>query len=456
MSFFNVPIHIDHAATAPALSAQIEAAVRQGILGGTIPAGAKLPPARILARELGINPVTVVTAYRHLTATGLTASRIGSGTYVCQPLSGTAPAAAAPAPEHLLPEEAAFPTAAIKRIMTHILDTEGARAFGYDDGGGYEPLQRALRRLLTDTGVALDGRELVIFSGAQQGLSVIIHALVQRDDWVLVERPTYPGILRLLQRAGARLACMDMTADGPDLRACERLFKTRPVKLLYAMPTYQTPTGLCYGAAARRRLLELCREHGVMLVEDDARSDLDYGHGRRPPLVCEARTTDALLYLKSFSQLLMPGFRLAFCLAPKPVAAVLRQAKQETDLATSGFFQRVLYYFLENGYCQEHVARLETGIQKHFRQALAAARRELLPGGFRILPAEGGGYLWVQLPAGTESRAFLRGCIERQVRILPGADFAPDASADDCFALPVGRLPPPELERTLAELCGRR
>jgi len=124
MSFFNVPIHIDRAATAPALSAQIAAAVRQGILGGTIPAGAKLPPARILARELGINPVTVVTAYRHLTAAGLTASRVGSGTYVSQLLSGTA-TEAVPGTDDLLPEEAVFPTAAIKRIMTHILDTEG-------------------------------------------------------------------------------------------------------------------------------------------------------------------------------------------------------------------------------------------------------------------------------------------------------------------------------------------
>jgi len=147
--------------------------------------------------------------------------------------------------------------------------------------------------------VELAGRDLVIFSGAQQGLSVIIQALVQRNDWALVERPTYPGILRLLQRAGAQLASMDMTATGPDLRACERLFKTRPVKLVYAMPTYQTPTGLCYDAAARVRLLELCREFGVMLVEDDARSDLDYGHGRRPPLVCETRPTDNILYLKA-------------------------------------------------------------------------------------------------------------------------------------------------------------
>jgi len=152
----------------------------------------------------------------------------------------------------------------------------------------------------------------------------------------------------------------------------------------------------------------------------------------------------------------MPGFRLAFCLAPKPVAAVLRQAKQETDLATSGFFQRVLYYFLENGYFKEHVARLETGMQKHFRQALAATRRQLAPAGFRILPAEGGGYLWVQLPPGTEPRAFLRACVEHQVRILPGADFAPDATAGDCFALPVGRLSLPELERALAELRARR
>lgn len=449
----NVAIHLRQEAGAPPLSAQIAAAVRQAVAGGTLAAGGRLPPARALARQLGVNPVTVVTAYRHLAASGLVISRVGSGTYVTRRLSGgPAAAAAAPDPAAQLPEESVFPVTVMKRIMTHILDTEGAQAFGYDDVGGYEPLKEALRRLLAEGAVPQEGRDVVIFSGAQQGLSVIVQAFVQRDDWVLVERPTYPGILRLLQRTGAQVACLDLGAAGPDVRALERLLRTRPIRLFYAMPTFQTPTGVSYPPSARRRVLELCRRHGVMIVEDDARSGLDYGNGRRRPLVCDTRPGDSYLYLRSFSHLLMPGFRLAFCLAPAAQAAVLRQAKQESDLATSGFFQRVLYYFLENHYLGEHRRRLETRLKAHFRAALRLVRRDLLPAGFRLVEPDGGGYLWLQLPPGTDTHRFFRACSGRQLQVIPGAEFATDASTSGAFALPVGHLSPAALAATVEVL----
>jgi len=447
MELLNVPIQIDPADRRPRYR-QIAEAVQAQLRDGQARAGLKLPPARLLAARLKVNPGTVVQAYRFLTAEGWVESRVGSGTFVCERLEDPAPAK--PALEERLPE--LFPTATLKRVISHILNTDCARAFSYDDIAGYPPLLESLRSYLRSAGIEAGEDELVIFSGAQQGLSVIVQALLQRGDWVLVERPTYPGILRLLQRVGAQVEAVDLGADGPDLRACERILRTRPVRLFYTMPVYQNPTGICYSADKKRALLDLCATHGVTLVEDDSLSDLDYGSGRPLPLRAVAGAGHDLLYLKSLSRLLMPGFRLGFCLTPPATAARLRRAKEEADLFTSGFFQRVLHLFLRHGYLAEHVRRLETSERRHFRAALNTAHRVLDPAAFRLLEPAGGPRLWVQLPPGVDPARFAMLCIERHLPATPGAEFAPDGSTAGWLSLLFGHVRIPDWERQLRGL----
>ncbi len=447
-------LRVDPAADIP-LYRQIATGLEQAIRDSRAAAGTRLPPARDLARQLHVNLVTVMTAYRHLVKHGWVESRVGSGTYVCarlDDLSRTAtPGGPVPGPAPL------FPTDVLRRIIDHILDTEGSAAFGYDDPGGYPPLQASIREYLHSAGIEADGSEIVIFSGAQQGLSVIVQALVQRGDWVLVERPTYPGILRLLQRAGAQIAPVDVEPDGLDLKAVRRLLRTRPIRLAYVMPTYQNPTGVCYSDAMKQELAALCAAQSTTLLEDDSLSDLDYGNGRHRPLRAVA-PGDAGLYLKSFSRLLMPGFRLGFCLSPAPVAAMLRKAKEETDLFTSGFFQRVLHLFLRHGYLAEHVARLETAERAHFQACLRSAQAILGPAGFALTLPAGGPRLWVGLPRGVDPERFRRAAQQHALPFAAGGDFAVDGATATCLSLTFGGVAPAEWARqlrALARLAGK-
>jgi DNA-binding transcriptional MocR family regulator len=464
----NVVIQLDPNAKTP-LAEQIAEGIRVRVRGGALAAHARLPPARALAKRLGVNPATVAAAYRKLAAEGRVEARVGSGTYVCPQLDIPGAPVAESAPTGVGGGEI-FPTAVLKRIIGHILDREGAGAFGPTGVAGHPPLLDELRGYLRENAVELGGDELVIFSGAQQGLSVIVQALLHRDDWVVVERPTYPGILRLLQRAGARIEAVDLLADGgPDLRALERLFRTRPIRMFYAMPVYQNPTGACYPPEARRRLLELCAKHGVTLVEDDSQSDLDFGGGQFHPLRAEVSAvvpgkratrnaqheTPEIIYLKSFSRLLMPGFRLGFCMAPPRVAEQLRRVKEESDLFSSGFFQRVLHLFLHHGYFREHLARLQALEAARFGEAVRRVEKELLPRGFRWLRPQGGPRVWLQLPAGTAAAAFFAESAKRGLPLKPGAEFAPDGSTTDWFALETADLagrPGTELVRALAAM----
>ena len=506
----NVVIQLERESKTP-LAEQIADGIRQRIRANVVPPHAKLPPARTLAKRLGVNPATVVAAYRKLAAEGWVESRVGSGTYICPQLDipaaglvpagerlGTGPRAASSSHFNLRstgarPVEAGggsateiFPTGVLKRIIDHILDREGARAFGYTEVAGHPPLLDALRGYLREGGIAQGDDEIIIFSGAQQGLSVIVQALLHPGDWVAVERPTYPGILRLLQRAGACVEAVDLLPDGaPDLRALERLFRTRPIRLFYGMPVYQNPTGACYPPEARRSLLELCAKHGVTLVEDDSQSDLNFGNGifhplrayqapstkyeapstkhQAPSTKYEAPSTKhqapstkhevaEIIYLKSFSRLLMPGFRLGFCLAPPRVAAMLRRVKEESDLSTSGFFQRVLHLFLHHGYFREHLTQLQAMESARFAEAVKHVENELLPAGFRWLRPQGGARIWLQLPAGTDAAAFFAESARRGLLLKPGAEFAPDGATADWFAVETAALtgrPGAEFARTL-------
>ena len=427
---------------------QIAQAVQEQIRHGRLHAGDKLPPARELAARLAINVVTVVTAYRHLAADGWVDSRVGSGTYVSPPFSDPVTASPVAIPD----AEKLFPVDALKRIMNHVLDTEGVQAFAYDEVAGYEPLRQTIRDYLMQNGFAPGRDEIVIFSGAQQGLSILVRVLVQRGDWVLVERPTYPGILRLLQRAGAQIEAVDLDRDGPDLRACAQIFRTRPVRLMYTMPVYQNPTGICYAGERQRQLLQLCREYGVTVIEDDAMSDLDFGRGRGQPLRLLSGPDGNVIYLKSFSHLMLPGFRLGFCLAPVKQAAAVVRAKEEADLFTSGFFQRVLRQFLEQGYFAVHLKRLEAVERKRFNAALRTAEEILEPAGFIILPPAGGTRLWCQLPPGTDPRRCFPECVRQEIKVQPGAEFAVDDSTAGGCCLSFDRLSSPEWRQTLVKL----
>jgi len=416
------------------VAAQIVQALTAAMAGGELAAGARLPSTRMLARQLGVNPLTVAAAYRRLAAAGLVAARVGSGTRV-SPLAALPPPPAGGGGGAGDPVAARFPLERLRRIMDQVLATAGAAAFGYDDPGGLPEFKAAVCAYLAGRGIAAAAERLVVISGAQQGLSVLVQALIRRGDWVLVERPTYPGMLRLLQRAGAQVEGVDLTPEGPDLRVVERLFQTRPVRLFYTMPAYHNPTGFCQPPAVMDRLLELCRRHGVTLVEDDAGSDLDYGLGRPPGFAQRAAPGDDLIHLKSFSQLLLPGLRLGFCLAPERTAALLRQVKQESDLMTSGFFQRVLCQFLANGWFDDWLRELEALERERFAALLAVAAG-LREAGFQVAPSRGGLRLWVRLPPGTAAERFLATATARALPVRGAAEFATDGAAlGDWFVL---------------------
>jgi DNA-binding transcriptional MocR family regulator len=421
---------LDRSADTP-LYIQLADSLREAIASGAYPAGGRLPAVRPLAGKLDLNPSTVVAAYRILEQEGRLRTRPGSGVYV---ETGGAAAEGGPAGPALEPATGAagrppvridlaaaappagrFPIGDIKRLMNEVLDRDGGAAFEYQESGGYRPLRAAAAdHFAAAHGFRPDVADIHIVSGAQQGIDLAAKALLAPGDWALTENPSYRGAVDVFWSRGARVEGLEIGPGGvdPDELAAAAL-RRRP-KLFYLMPCFQTPTTVSYTPEVRRAVLASAAAADFYLVEDDSFSDLAYAPapgGFRPfPLKAED-AAGRVLYIKSFSKILMPGLRLACLVAPAALRQRIERAKLSSDLSSNGFLQRMLELYLSRGDHERHAERLRAAYGER-RDLAVAALAPLVRRGARCSSPAGGLHLWLELPpdvAARDLQAYARG-----------------------------------------------
>ncbi len=430
-------MELDKSETAAPLYQQLADGIARLIADGHLPANSKLPPIRKLAGQAGVNPATVVTAYKHLESKQMAYSRIGSGTFV-SPL----PVEQAPEPvanlnirpyhsginlenainfaNTSLPHEM-FPVAAFKRAFDEVLEREKGGAFSYMDIMGHEPLRALLCGYLESCGIKTSVENVQIISGAQQGVDLISKAILRFGDVVFVVKPTFYGAAGAFLSRGGKLVEIPLLEDGMDIAALENYLKLYQPKLIYMTAYFQTPTGVSYSLEKKRRLLELAEQYGAYIIEEDDYYDFHYG---AEPLV-SLKALDyknRVIYIKSFSKILMPGLRMGLIVLPKKIRQAVMEAKYTTDHSSSGFMQRAMEYYLrENGW-ETHGAQMRQYGGAKYRRALSAARKYL--GGLaRYGKPEGGVSLWLELPEGVSAEGFCGKMLEKNVVLTPGSQY---------------------------------
>lgn len=415
------------------LAEQIAACIRQGELK----ADSKLPPIRKLAEHLGVNTVTVVSAYKHLESKQMVYSRMGSGTYV-SPL----PIEEVPEPvvsenirsfdigvsfENAInfadtsPPHSLFPTDEFKKAFNQVLDREKGSAFGYMDSMGYAPLRQQLCYYLEDYGIKTDVGNVQIISGAQQGIDIISKAMIRYGDVVFVEKPTFYGAAGAFLSRGAKLVEVPLEEDGMQMDVLEDYLKLYHPRFIYMMAYYQTPTGYSYSLEKKRRLLELADKYDTFILEED--SFYDFHYAKEPLVPLKALDyRNRVVYIKSFSKILMPGLRMGLMVLPKRIAQAVAQAKYTTDISTSGFIQKAMTLYLEENSWKKHNEEMRKYEQEKYRHAIRYAGKYLSGRAEFGLP-QGGISLWIGLPELIEAQAFCSRMLEKHVILTPGSQF---------------------------------
>jgi 2-aminoadipate transaminase len=314
-----------------------------------------------------------------------------------------------PAPELL-------PVAELADCARAAIENDGQTILNYGPAGGYEPLRRWLGEL---HGVEL-GR-VVLTNGSLQGLAFLAARLAPRGR-VLVEVPTYDRPLKLLAELGAEVSGIPLDDEGIDVDALETdLGQGSQASFLYTIPTFQNPSGRTLPAERRRRLVELAREHDLLIVEDDPYGRIRF-EGEPVPTLFELAEGRGVVYGSSFSKTIAPGTRVGYLVLPQELADAVTASATATYITPSLVAEAAVYEFLRRGLLEPNLERVRSGLRARRDAMLAALERELGDAARWTTP-EGGYFLWLELADGVDTRVLLERGEEAGVTFIAGPDF---------------------------------
>ncbi len=459
---WSTSIDLDRASREP-LSDQLAAALERRISAGALPEGARLPATRDLAAALKINRGTVQAAYRHLQQAGLARGRVGSGTVIRAPASPApfdadallssrvsslspedSPAAGAPLIadfSRLTPDERFFPLGEFTRTLSEAWSRR-SDLWQYAPPLGFEELRREISSRLSQQGLQRGPDEILVTSGAQQGLDLIFRTFTDPGDCVVMESPTYSGALALARFAGVRIVELPMGPDGPDARP---LLATK-AKLVYVMPERQNPTGVTTCEARRAAIAGAVAASGALLVEDG----FEEPESGLQPLA--ARLPDRTIWLGTLSKDLVPGFRIGWIAGPAAIIRRLARVKKTADFQTPLPLQAAVAAFLREG--GDRRARRARAFDVEAKRITAA----------RILKSQlpevswwggevGNALFWLHLPPEASGRRVAQAAAARGVGVAAGADFDPKGEDRANVRLSVSRVEKRDVEQGIRRLA---
>ncbi|MBV9734961.1 MAG: PLP-dependent aminotransferase family protein [Acidisphaera sp.] len=424
--------------------------LRRGILSGTLPANARLPPTRALAEELGVARQTVVLAYERLAAEGYVRARTGSGTFVTADLPDAAPAPKnlpPPGPARLscrgaalaaipatarpggisagllaagVPAPELFPAQAWARCSARTLAT-GLQDFArYPDPQGYAPLRAQIAAHLAATrGLLAEPEQIVVTAGTQQALAVAAELLLDPGDAAWVEDPGYIAGRGALRAAGAALVGVPSGAEGLDVAAGSAL--APQARLALVAPSHATPLGGALPIGQRLALLDWAAREKAWVLEDDCDAEFRWEGRPLPPLATLDRG-GRVIYCGTFSKTLAPALRLGFAVLPAPLVEPFVRLRTLADRGTGELGQAVLAEFMRQGLLGPHVRRMRTEYMRR-RAALLGALDRFCPA-LMPLATPGGLHLVLRLPPELEETRVVRAAHARDLAVAPlGAYF---------------------------------
>jgi DNA-binding transcriptional MocR family regulator len=312
-----------------------------------------------------------------------------------------------------------------------VLARDTAAALGYGGADGHSLLREQLVGLMEKQNIHADPHQVLVTSGAQQGLEFMAKIFCDPGDLILTEAPTYVGALDAFSSLQAEMRTVATDEDGLIPEALEETMaalanENRRAKFLYLVPTFQNPSGITVTAERRLRIIDICRTHDLLIVEDDPYAEIRFEGSPVPAF--RSITSEGIIYLGTLSKVISPGMRTGWVLAPEPIRERLELAKGAADLCSSPFTQLVSAEYLASGHVDEDL-EIVRKTYKERRDTMLDALDEHFPQGTIARPPEGGLFLWVTLPEPLDAKAMHARALEGGVAYVPGTAFYPDKRA---------------------------
>jgi len=322
-----------------------------------------------------------------------------------------------------LPDTSTFPPETLAAITARIAQESSAKALQYGPTDGLPETKECIAEVMAAEGMRVDTDDIVVTTGGQQVIDLVVKTLIDPGDVVIAEGPTYPGAVPTFNAYQADVVQVDMDSEGMRVDLLEETIDAleregRRLKFIYTVPTFQNPAGTTMSLARRRRLVEIANERELLVLEDNPYGLLRYEGDALPPLY-RLDGGVYVMYLGTFSKILSPGIRLGWVVAPPPVLEKINVGKQGADLCTSTLSQLMVQAYFERGDWQEYVQAL-TGVYRPRRDAMLDALAEFFPREARWTRPAGGMFVWVTLPDYIDTTDLLARALRDNVAFVPG------------------------------------
>jgi 2-aminoadipate transaminase len=332
----------------------------------------------------------------------------------------------------------------LKASAAEAFDADPARMTAYGTSVGYVPL----REWIADHhGVAPE--QVLVTNGSMQADAFLFDTLVHEGDTVITELPTYDRTLLVLRGRRADLRMIELEPDGIDVSALERVLSSgAQPKLAHIIPNFQNPAGYTLSLAKREALIDLARTHGFVIFEDDPYVTLRFAGETLPTMLSMA--PDVTVYASSFSKTVCPGIRTGYLVGPKELIAQIASVATSTYVSPNMVAEGIVNQFCRSGRIDASIAKIREALRER-SQALCSALAEHFPDA-RFVAPEGGYFLWVELPHGTDVGALFDAAAARGVQFVKGSDFVLEG-AESSLRLAYSGVTPEQIEEGVRRLA---
>ena len=334
------------------------------------------------------------------------------------------------------PSPLSFPSEELAEISADIFKNQANVALQYGITEGYAPLRTAVEaRMKEKFGIGRDFDTTIITTGGQQGIELTTKALCNEGDVVICENPSFIGALNSFRALGATPVGVPLNDDGIDAEILEKtLAETPNAKFIYVIPTFHNPMGITSTLENRKKVYELAKKYGVLILEDNPYGELRFA-GENVPTYKSFDEDGIVIYCSSFSKILSAGMRIGYVCGPQDVISKMVVAKQVEDVHTNNFFQMLCHRYMTERDIDGHIEKIR-GIYRAKAELMLSELDKNMPKCVKYTRPEGGLFLWCTLPNGTDSSEFIKKALAKKVAVVPGTAFNCDTEApSDSFRL---------------------
>ncbi|EOP90493.1 GntR family transcriptional regulator [Bacillus cereus HuB4-4] len=451
--------------------------IERRITYGELPPGSFLPSERKLATQLNVNRSTVTIAYNELRAMGIVESTTGRGTRVSTHMWGVS--------QTLTPNWRGFVEGGtflpnlplLRQIRVQVQQNKNiidfangelgcnlfpheqlqkilqeqplTQSLSYDHPQGYLPLRQSVVKYMKQyLKVEATEQSIMITSGAQQALHLIVQCLLNPGDAVAFESPSHCYSLPLFQSAGIRIFPLPVDEHGINPEDVQELYRKHRIKMLFLNPNFQNPTGTLLHPNRRKKLLSLCADLRIPIVEDDPSSLLTKENEQPCSTLKSIDENGTVIYVHSLSKMIAPGLRIGWLIAPQSVVERLADARHQMELGMSIFPQWLMQQFFETVPFNLHIASLQKQITEK-RDIIIRSLTEQLQDKISFSNPAGGIYIWGKLKEPLNEKKLIMQSLKQEIAFIPGSIFG---AKDGYIRLSYGKVNVHQIEEGISRL----